>query len=68
MDRVEEYKENEIIRVIKRLINDEISKRIDEIAEAQKQEPKLEIEDYRSDIDEMIRDYITYNVSVTLDC
>lgn len=66
MDRIEEYKENEVIRVMKRLINDEIDKRIAVITDAS--ENKIEIEDYRSDIDEMIREYINYNVSVTLDC
>lgn len=67
MDRVEEYKENEVIRVMKRLINDEISKRIDEIAEAHKQEPKFDIEDYRGDIETMISEYINYNVTITID-
>ena len=67
MDRVEEYKENEVIRVIKRLINDEISKRIDQIADAQKQEPKFDIEDYRGDIETMISEYINYNVTISID-
>ena len=66
MDRVKEYKDNEVIRNLKRLINDEISKRIDEIAEAQKQEPKFNIEDYRGDIETMISDYINYNVTITI--
>ena len=71
MDRIEEYKENEVIRNLKRLINDEISKRIDQIAEAQKQEPPKEpsinIEDYRGDIETMISEYINYNVTISID-
>lgn len=71
MDRIEEYKENEVIRNLKRLINDEISKRIDEIAEAQKQEPpkepSIDIEDYRGDIETMISEYINYNVTISID-
>lgn len=71
MDRIEEYKENEVIRNLKRLINDEISKRIDEIAEAQKQEPPKEpsinIEDYRGEIETMISEYISYNVTISID-
>ena len=71
MDRIEEYKENEVIRNLKRLINDEISKRIDQIAEAQKQEPPKEpsihIEDYRGEIETMISDYINYNVTISID-
>lgn len=53
-----------VLRTLRAMINDEISKRIDIITDAK----EFEIEDYRSDIDEMIRDYINYNVSVTLDC
>lgn len=67
MDRIEEYKENEIIRVMKRLINDEISKRIDQIVDAQKQEPKFDIEDHRGDIETMISEYINYNVTISID-
>jgi len=71
MDRIEEYKENEVIRNLKRLINDEISKRIDQIAEAQKQEPpkepSIDIEDYRGDIETMISEYLTYNVTINID-
>ena len=71
MDRIEEYKENEVIRNLKRLINDEISKRIDQIAEAQKQEPpkepSIDIEDYRGDIETMISEYINYNVTINID-
>jgi len=71
MDRIEEYKENEVIRNLKRLINDEISKRIDQIAEAQKQEPPKEpsinIEDYRGEIETMISEYISYNVTISID-
>ncbi len=55
-----------VLRTLRAMINDEINKRIDVITDAG--ESKIEIEDYRSDIDEMIRDYINYNVSVTLDC
>jgi len=71
MDRIEEYKENEVIRNLKRLINDEISKRIDQIVEAQKQEPpkepSIDIEDYRGDIETMISEYLTYNVTINID-
>ena len=71
MDRIEEYKENEVIRNLKRLINDEISKRIDQIVEAQKQEPpkepSIDIEDYRGDIETMISEYINYNVTINID-
>jgi len=71
MDRIEEYKENQIIGNLKRLINDEISKRIDQIAEAQKQEPpkepSIDIEDYRGDIETMISEYINYNVTINID-
>jgi hypothetical protein len=67
MDKVEEYKENEVLRNLKRLINDEISKRIDQIAEAQKQEPPIDIEDYRGDIETMISEYLTYNVTINID-
>ena len=71
MDRIEEYKENEVIRNLKRLINDEISKRIDQIAEAQKQEPpkepSIDIEDYRGDIETMISEYINCNVTISID-
>lgn len=55
-----------VLRTLRAMINDEINKRIAVITDAS--ESKIEIEDYRSDIDEMIRDYINYNVSVTLDC
>ena len=71
MDRIEEYKENQIIGNLKRLINDEISKRIDQIVEAQKQEPpkepSIDIEDYRGDIETMISEYLTYNVTINID-
>jgi len=71
MDRIEEYKENEVIRNLKRLINDEISKRIDQIVEAQNQEPpkepSIDIEDYRGDIETMISEYLTYNVTINID-
>jgi|DEB0MinimDraft_10_1074344.scaffolds.fasta_scaffold147913_2 hypothetical protein len=71
MDRIEEYKENQIIGNLKRLINDEISKRIDQIVEAQKQEPpkepSIDIEDYRGDIETMISEYINYNVTINID-
>ncbi len=55
-----------VLRTLRAMINDEINKRIAVITDAS--ENKIEIEDYRSDIDEMIRDYINYNVTVTLDC
>lgn len=55
-----------VLRTLRAMINDEINKRIAVITDAS--ESKIEIEDYRSDIDEMIRDYINYNVTVTLDC
>ena len=68
MDRVEEYKENEIVRNLKSMINKEIDKRIDAIVEAQKEEPpqetKIEIDDYRDDIEHIIRDFINYEVTI----
>ena len=71
MDRVEEYKENEIVRNLKSMINKEIDKRVDAIIEAQKQEPpkepSIEIYDYRSDIETMISEYINYNVTISID-
>lgn len=71
MDRVEEYKENELVRNLKSMINKEIDKRIDAIVEAQTQEPpkepSIDIEDYRGDIETMISEYITYNVTITSD-
>ena len=60
--------EEALLRNLRAIIRAEINTRIDIITEAQKNENDFEIEDYRSDIDEMIRDYINYNVSVTLDC
>lgn len=68
MDRVEEYKENEIVRNLKSMINKEIDKRIDAIVEAQKQEspenPSIDIDDYRDDIEHIIRDFINYEVTI----
>ena len=68
MDRVEEYKENELVRNLKSMINKEIDKRIDAIVEAQKQEPddekKINIDEYRDDIEHIIRDFINYEVTI----
>lgn len=65
---MENRNEDAMMRALRAIIHTEISARIDQIVEAQQNENRFEIEDYRSDIDEMIRDYINYNVSVTLDC
>lgn len=52
------------IDALKKLINDEISNRIDQLTESN----QIKIEDYEPEINELIREYISYNVTVTLDC
>ena len=64
---MENRNEDAMMRALRAIIHTEISARIDQIVEAQQNENRFDIEDYRSDIDEMIREYISYNVSVTLD-
>ena len=64
---MENRNEDAMMRALRAIIHTEISARIDQIVEAQQNENRFDIEDYRSDIDEMIREYINYNVSVTLD-
>ena len=58
--------EDAMMRALRAIIHTEISARIDQIVEAQKSENEFKIEDYESDINEMIRDFINYNV--TVDC
>lgn len=71
MDRVEECKENKLVRNLKSMINKEVDKRIDAIVEAQKQEPpkepSIDIEDYRAEIETMISEYLTCNVTINID-
>lgn len=57
--------ENAVLRTLRAMINDEISKRIDVITEAQSND--FDIEDYRNDIETMISEYINYNVTVTIE-
>ena len=56
--------EDAMMRALRAIIHTEISNRIDQITEAK----EFKIEDYESDINEMIRDFINYNITVTLDC
>ena len=57
--------ENAVLRTLRAMINDEISKRIDVITEAQSND--FDIENYRNDIETMISEYINYNVTVTIE-
>ena len=56
--------EDAMMRALRAIIHTEISNRIEQITEAK----EFKIEDYESDINEMIRDFINYNITVTLDC
>jgi len=56
--------EDAMMRALRAIIHTEISNRIDQITEAK----EFKIEDYESDINEMIRDFINYNLAVTVDC
>jgi len=56
-----------LARALRAIINVEISNRIDQIVEAQKNENDFDIEDYRGDIETMISEYINYNVTVTIE-
>ena len=71
MDRVEKYKENEVVRILRRLINDEISKRILELDLRVKvlegKELECNIEDCRETIETIISEYINYNVTIHID-
>ena len=51
-----------LINALESIINETINKRIEEI-----RNESFDINDHRYDIDDMIRDYIESNVSVTLD-
>ena len=51
-----------LINALESIINEAINKRIEEI-----RNDSFNIHDHRYDIDDMIRDYIESNVSVTLD-
>ena len=56
--------EDAMMRALRAIIHTEINERIDQITESQ----AFKIEDYESDINEMIRDFINYNLAVTVDC
>jgi len=56
--------EDAMMRALRAIIHTEISNRIDQITEAK----EFKIEDYESDINEMIRDFIHYNLAITVDC
>ena len=56
--------EDAMMRALRAIIHTEISERIDQITESQ----AFKIEDYEAEINELIREYVTYNVTVTLDC
>jgi len=62
---MENRNEDAMMRALRAIIHTEISERIDQITEAQN---NFKIEDYESDINEMIRDFINYNLAVTVDC
>lgn len=64
---MENRNEDAMMRALRAIIHTEISARIDQIVEAQQNENRFEIEDYRSDIEIMISDYINYNVTVTIE-
>lgn len=64
---MENRNEDAMMRALRAIIHTEISARIDQIVEAQQNENRFEIEDYRSDIETMISEYINYNVSVTIE-
>ena len=51
------------IDAFKKLMNEVISERIDELTEAK----SFDIEDHRNDIETMISEYINYNVTVTIE-
>ena len=55
--------EDAMMRALRAIIHTEISERIDQITEAK----QFEIEDYRGDIEQMISEYINYNVTVTIE-
>jgi len=55
--------EDAMMRALRAIIHTEISDRIDQITEAK----SFEIEDYRGDIEQMISEYINYNVTVTIE-
>ena len=56
--------EQALIRVLRAIIHAEINERIDQITESQ----AFKIEDHEHEINDLIREYISYNVTVTLDC
>lgn len=64
---MENRNEDAMMRALRAIIHTEISARIDQIVEAQQNENRFEIEDYRSDIETMISEYINYNVTVTIE-
>lgn len=56
--------EQALIRILRAIIHAEINERIDQITETN----QFKIEDHEHEINELIREYISYNVTVTLDC
>ena len=56
--------EDAMMRALRAIIHTEISERIDQITEAK----RFDIEDYRGDIEEIMRDFINYNVTINMDC
>ena len=55
--------ENAVLRTLRAMIHDEITKRMNVITESN----DFDIEDYRNDIETMISEYINYNVTVTIE-
>ena len=53
-----------LMRALRAVIHTEINTRLDQLTESN----SFDIEDYRGEIDTMISEYLTYNVTVTLDC
>ena len=66
METLEEMHRNEaaLLRALRAVIHTEINTRLDQLTESN----PFKIEDYESEINELIRDYLNYNVSITLDC
>lgn len=52
-----------LVRALRAVIHAEINTRLDQLTESN----PFEIEDYRNDIEEMIREYVNYNVTVTIE-
>lgn len=59
--------EEALLRALRAIIHTEISTRIDQIVEAQRNENDFDIEDYRNDIETMISEYINYNVTINIE-